>query len=164
MKTEKTISLVGGVDPGKAGWWAILDVATMEIVSNGPLPYIGSGRGATLDHKAVEAVMKKADAWVIERQQAFPKQGLSSTFTTGEGYGALVALAEVSGARVSTPRPRFWTKEAFKGVAGSGKARNVLAAARMFPNLNLKPGRRTKPCDGLADAALLALYGKRIFC
>jgi hypothetical protein len=163
----------------------------MTIVHHGPLPYIGKGRHGSLDHWAIAALMdgpwpwgdglrlKKLsqmtmfgikllpsppDAWVVERQQAWPKQGLSSTFTTGEGYGALVALATLSGGRLVTPRPAEWTKSALRGVPGEGKARNILAAQRMFPELDLCPGRRTKPCDGLADAALLTVYGKMIFC
>jgi len=124
--------------------------------------------------------------FVLEQQQARPQrkvrvnrggkeavvsigQGATSNFTTGVGFG-LWRMALVA-ARVpfEIVHPRTWTKVMLAGVPGEGKERNIISAKRLLPGVNIVPDieagarsdRATKPHDGLADAALLALYGFR---
>lgn len=63
----------------------------------------------------------------------------------GEEGPALAALAARTGYRGRDP-----------------KARSIAAAQRLLPDLDLSPGRRTKPHDGLADAGCLAVYALRV--
>jgi hypothetical protein len=45
---------------------------------------------------------------------------------------------------------------------GQKKARSILEASAQVPGLPLTWGRKTKPHDGLADAALIATYGLQL--
>jgi len=48
-----------------------------------------------------------------------------------------------------------------KDVSGDGKGRSIYVASQRVPTLDLTPGSRRKPHDGLADAALIAEYARR---
>ena len=150
---------IAGIDPGKKGVVAILDAQTMQIVDYLLMPYDGK----ELDCAAVQSFLRQHSPSfaILERQIAMPKQGGSSIFTTGSGYGALRAILVCEGIPYLTPLPSVWTKDVLAGVPGSrkDKGRNIAGARRLFPALDMTPGRRTKPHDGIADAALLAYYG-----
>tara|TARA_Y100001963_G_scaffold157288_1_gene253148 strand:- start:1450 stop:1965 length:516 start_codon:yes stop_codon:yes gene_type:complete len=94
----------------------------------------------------------------IEKQSARPGQGVTSTFSTGYGYGLWVGVLSANGVPFIEVRPKTWTSKMLKDVPGEGKNRSVYAVMNRLPDLDLTPGRKTKPHDGLADAACLALY------
>lgn len=148
-----------GIDPGKSGALALVESSTLQCEDVLLMPYDGK----ELNVLEVSQFLSKADAVVLERQQAMPAQGRGSIFTLGSAYGALRATVALSGKKYMTALPTKWTRIVLEGVPGEGKARNITAAKRLFPELDLTPGRRTKPHDGIADAALLAFYGCRVF-
>lgn len=100
---------------------------------------------------------------VIERAQAMTKngvkQGVSSSFLFGMGYGIWIGVIGALGIPYVTVRPIDWTKRLLKGVPGEGKARSILLASQTFPGIDLVPPGCRKPRDGRADAACLAYYG-----
>ena len=98
----------------------------------------------------------------IEAQQAMPKQGVSSSFLTGRGYGLWEGLVVGLGLPYTIVQPRAWTKAMLAGVSGEGKARSILAAQRRWPAFSLVPKGCRKPDDALADAALIAAYVMRM--
>lgn len=149
-----------GIDPGKSGALACIDSDTLECLGVLLMPY----HGKDLDVLSIREFLEPCSAVVLERQHAMPAQGRSSIFTLGTSFGALRATIVLAGKKYATPLPSMWTRKALEGVPGEGKARNVTAAKRLFPDLDLTPGRRTKPHDGIADAALLAYYGVHLFC
>jgi hypothetical protein len=59
---------------------------------------------------------------------------------------------------VIEPTPQAWQRVVLRDIPGEGKARAVARAAQVA-GLDLMPGRRRKPHDGLADATCLAIYG-----
>ena len=144
-----------GIDPGKQGALAVIGEGEPSILL---MPYVGK----ELDCRAVFSFLKdnEVDGVVLERQIGMAGQGRTSIFSIAKAYGELRACVEILGVPYLTPLPTQWTKVALAGVPGSGKARNVAASRRLFPNVNLTPGRRTKPHDGIADALLLATFGK----
>jgi hypothetical protein len=100
-------------------------------------------------------------AW-LERAGAMPKQGLSSTFKTGRGFGLWEGiLAAIVGLPYDIIAPRTWSKEMFKGTPlGDPKQRSLSKAQRLFPELPLtKPRGRVLSLDGRSDAALIAYFG-----
>lgn len=58
---------------------------------------------------------------------------------------------------------RTWQVVMFAGLGKveDTKAASILAAKRLFPDVNLRPGECRKDQDGLSDALLLAEYGRR---
>jgi len=150
--------VIVGIDPGLRGAIVQLNPKTMQVKGE-LMPYIGK----ELDVRAVIKILKsyKPTSVILERQIGMAGQGRVSIFSIAKSYGELRACVESIGVSYQTPLPSQWTKVALAGVPGKGKERNVAACIRLFPNLDMTPGRTRKPHDGLADAALLAWYGAK---
>lgn len=89
----------------------------------------------------------------IEEVHAMPKQGVSSTFKFGMGYGALLMALTAAGIPFTRVRPQVWQKE--MGCMSRGD-KNVTKrrAQELFPGL--------KVTHAIADALLIAEYGRRV--
>jgi crossover junction endodeoxyribonuclease RuvC len=100
---------------------------------------------------------------VLEKAQSMPKQGVASSFKYGRGYGAAeMALISLQIPYQLVP-PLTWQKPMLHGMPGSDtKARSVNKCRQALPTLDLMPGRRRKPHDGLADAACMALFARQL--
>jgi hypothetical protein len=99
----------------------------------------------------------------IERQQAMPKQGVSSTFSTGYGFGLWIGMLVALRLPYTVVGPREWQKDMLAGTTGDTKARSILRALQLYPGLPLtRPNGRKPTLDGVADAALIATYGLRL--
>lgn len=100
---------------------------------------------------------------VIERQQAYPKQGVVTCFTIGMGFGQLEGLCAGIGCAYSIIGPKDWQKVMYAGLPkGKPKDHSVLMAQRLFPNVSFKASDRcTKIHDGMTDAILIAEYARR---
>jgi hypothetical protein len=90
---------------------------------------------------------------VIEKAQAMPKQGVSSTFKYGTAYGALCAVTALCEIPTHLVSPRRW-KTYF--ALDSDKERSRALAIRLWPGCGLFERKRD---HGRAEAALLARYG-----
>ena len=137
-----------GIDPGKDG--------ALAIVSEGGLveaiPY------DTQAYKNALSGLKTPSVAVLEHVNAMPKQGVTSMFNFGEGFGYLKGLLEAYGIPYELVRPQKWKKEF--GI--SGKNQSIEVCKRLFPGVNLKKTDRCKKDhDGMAEALLMALYARR---
>ena len=98
----------------------------------------------------------------LERAQAMPGQGVSSMFSTGQGFGinkGMLAGLELSFTIVS---PQVWQREMFKGLPKEGKDTTRIVCQRLWPKVDWRASERCKVAhDGLCDAALIAEYGRR---
>jgi len=163
-RMDRRIGLIIGVDPGLSGGIAVLSFGgEVESVSITPTIAVGKSR-REYDIGAMRDLIKDSGAKVafIESQSARPGQGVSSTFKTGYGYGIWVALIISCEVSLNIVAPRTWTSKMLSGVPGDGKDRNILGAKRLFPSTDLRKSERArKPHDGLADALLIAEYGRR---
>jgi crossover junction endodeoxyribonuclease RuvC len=95
---------------------------------------------------------------VLERVASRPGQGVASMFKLGYGVGLWRGILAGRVQTVIEPTPQAWQKVVLRDIPGEGKARAVARAAQVA-GLDLTPGRRRKPHDGLADATCLAIYG-----
>lgn len=117
---------------------------------------------------------------VIEDVHSVFGASASANFSFGFGCGSLFAVLKVLDVPFTKVQPKAWQKEMWQGVKpieintgkqnknGSPKykidtkATSLLAAIRIFPNVNFLASERSKkPHDGLIDAALMAEYGRR---
>ena len=97
---------------------------------------------------------EKPDHVFIEKQQAMPKQGLSSTFATGFGYGIYIGLLVASRVPYTEISPVKWKKDLqvpSDKDAARKRASEILPQASELWQL--------KKDDGLAEAALIAYWG-----
>lgn len=151
-----------GIDPGLDGAVATRDSFGCRVFVT---PTVKLSRGRTYDELAMREILVNTfnPFAVIERQQAFPKQGVNSVFTIGDGYGLWRGIVIGLGIPFQVVAPKTWQK-AMHGVAsGDPKGRSIMACQRMFPHVSLlKSDRCSKPHDGIADALLIAEYGRRI--
>jgi hypothetical protein len=102
----------------------------------------------------------------FEKARPMPKQGVSSTFQTGRGFGIVEMALAALGRIYHVVEPTKWQLVSHAGVTGSEpKVRSFTQSARLFPGLPLtKPNGRVPSMDGRADAALIAYYGIMSVC
>lgn len=146
-----------GIDPGITGAIGLLfgdrlpevvDVPTYQDFNDKP-QYDFRAMYKLLAHYSKEYDMCLA----LEQQQAMPKQGVSSTFKTGRGYGAWQALCDIVTPNVMIVSPRKWKKAL--GLT-SDKEVSRFKAIELFPSL---AGMLCRKKDhNRAEALLLAYY------
>lgn len=160
-----TSTRIIGIDPGLGGAVAVLDGSGRPVsVDDTPSLWVRSGRSRrrAYDVAAMCQMLARdlegngAVHAVIEYQQAMPRQGVRSMFSTGYGYGLWVGLLAGLAIPYTVVAPRKWQSALIMG-RGDRKALSVVTASRLFPGLSIPKGRH-----GRADALLLAEYGRRL--
>jgi crossover junction endodeoxyribonuclease RuvC len=159
-----------GIDNGLKGAIVVID-ESFRLVDYRDTPTLNLGKKGKTKSEFATAEMgkilrdftnsaKRTMIW-LEQAQAMPKQGLSSTFKTGRGFGLWEGICIGLGLRYDIVHPATWTKTVLKDMpAGEPKARSMAKCQRLFPDLPLtKPRGSVLSLDGRADAALIAYYG-----
>lgn len=133
--------------------------AIVQLVRRWSTVYSSSG-------PTVGVEVRRADVFVfVEKAIPFPpkvKAGSLAQFQRGVGRGwqwLLMAL-EIPHELV---HPRTWQIVMHRGLAKDDKKQtSILAAQRYFPGVDLRRNERCKvPHDGIAEALLIAEYGRR---
>jgi crossover junction endodeoxyribonuclease RuvC len=153
-----------GIDPGIKGAIAAIDAHTLEVIEVADTPVIASGNKRLYDISEMTAIIRRVSlpgtaVVTLECAQAMPGQGVTSTFSTGRGFGIWEGILGALDVPYRTARPIVWAKRVLAGVSGKGKERAIRFALRMFPGCELTPKGSRKPRDGRADALCLAYYG-----
>ncbi len=153
-----------GIDPGISGAVALLhpdDSArfwdTPSIKSGGKREY----DGARMHEILVEAQppMGVVLHAYVERAQAMPKQGVTSTFNYGKGYGLWLGLLIGLGIPYTLVSPRTWRKVMMPDMA-KDKGASLLRAKQLFPAVR-RYLQLVKDHDK-AEALLIAAYGRQL--
>ena len=147
--------LVGGIDVGKRGGIAFIDVRSMvaEVFS---MPENFEG--------VIEIFLERKDRVVlvgIEKQQAFPKQGVVSMFTLGWEYGKFIGMFKALKIPFEEISPRSWQKSLGLSCKRNKRNRKELKEASIEKARNLFPYLDIGKHDGKADALLIAEYVRR---
>lgn len=170
-------TLIIGVDPGQKGAIVMLDdraqvhfawAADASGAKNTvPGYFVGAFNARGLAEELRLAVSGHVVArCIFETPLAFAKGGVSSALSTGIGWGQLRATFALVPLPVEETTPAKWSttmlgKPPPGGWKGAKKQEAIDLCRARLPGLNLVlPGCR-KPHDGLADAAVMALYGLR---
>ena len=145
-----------GIDPGHSGAVALID-SDGNLIDIFDTPLLGK----EYDLRAMACLIRDhlPNGCAIETQQAFPKQGGVSNFTTGYGYGLWMGFLTAYGVKHEKVRAQDW-KKALGIPAGSDKSASIAAAQRLFPGGDFT-GPRGGMKDGRADAVLLAEWRRR---
>jgi crossover junction endodeoxyribonuclease RuvC len=150
-------------DPGLRGAIASIDDAgTLDVV---PMPLAAGEMHPGVLASYLVSLNKKIDHVFIEACQAMPKQGVSSMFKYGMGYGMIQGVTAALSLPYTCVKPRDWQRDMHRGTDASSdaKSRSLFAAYNLFPNQDwLASPRCKKPHDGSVDASLIALWGYRL--
>lgn len=98
---------------------------------------------------------------MLEQVIAMPKQSSFSTGTTFEGFGFIKGVAACLKKPYQVIHPITWSAAFCKGMLGDKKSRSIKAAMGLFPRVNLILEGKKRPHDGIAEALLIAEYGRR---
>jgi crossover junction endodeoxyribonuclease RuvC len=147
-----------GYDPGKEGGFGLID-------EHGSL--IECIRMPKHESEIVNYLMNVAGRYhpvtvIMEKAQAMPKQGITSTANYVGAYQFVRGIVVTLGLRYQEVRPSEWKKVVLAGEGDKkSKDTSIRVCERLFPNVDLTPGKCTKPQDGMAEALLIAEYGRR---
>lgn len=139
-----------GIDPGQAGGIAVLgkEIIAYKYHSNTLIDLL---------KKLKEA--KESVKVYVEEVHSMPQQGVVSTFTFGKGFGIILGILEALEINYELVKPQAWKK--FVNVTADKKT-SIERAQQLFPKVSLLPTPRSRvPADGLAEALLIAYYGKQ---
>ena len=139
-----------GVDPGKNGGIAIID-------SDGVIAFPFSEERLLIE---LDGIAQEYECiCYLEHVHAMPKQGVSSTFNFGMNFGFIQGVLKAYEIPYELVTPQKWKKEF---SCTSDKNTSIEVCKRLFPNANLKATDRCKKDhDGMAEALLIAEYGRR---
>jgi hypothetical protein len=166
-----------GIDPGKQGY---ITTCFNDELTFYAIPMIGKKVYDVKELANIFAFINKADTkiyCVLEDVHAKYGSSAGSTFEFGFGLGLIEGLLAANGIPYSKIQPKKWQKQMFEGVkelskpSSTGKtmvtdtkAMALIAAKRMFPDVDLRDTKRcTTPHDGKVDSLLMCEYCKRNF-
>ena len=144
-----------GIDPGQSGGIGVI----WDDIEAFPMP--GSEQDivkliANIRQKAPEIVV------ILEKAQAMPKQGIVSTGKYMESYGFIKGALAAMKIPFQEVRPAVWKREILSGeIDKRDKNTSIRICGRIFPQVGLILPRCRKPHDGMAEALLIAEYGRR---
>lgn len=159
-----TLRVTFGVDPGLSG-----AIATLIDGEPGPMldmPTILVGKRNEVDGERIQRFIREvranhagADfAACLEQVGSVPmegrKQGGSSMFNFGDGFGAVRTAFACSGVATTRVYPQVWKRH--MGLIGTDKDASRQLALRRFPETVAM--LRRKKDSGRADALLMALW------
>ena len=141
-----------GVDPGKNGGIAIID-------SDGVIAFPFSEERLLIE---LDGIAQEYECiCYLEHVHAMPKQGVSSTFNFGMNFGFIQGVLKAYKIPYELVTPQKWKKEF---SCTSDKNTSIEVCKRLFPGVNLKATDRCrKDHDGMAEALLIAEYGRRSY-
>ena len=143
-----------GIDPGKTGAIGVIS----DVVAIYDVPMInGDYNFYEMWRLLSKLVFHQAAYLSLEKQQSMPKQGVSSTFSTGRGYGAWEAFCAVLTPDCEIVNPRKWKK---KLGLDSDKEKSRKLAIEIYPSM--ADMLKRKRDHNRAEALLLAHYTKLI--
>lgn len=172
--------VIVGADPGLSGGIAVLDYETGELLKyfamptrvedppkkkktkNGTKQVQSNEIDVTkIWEELSEYSLKKV---VIEKVGAMPKQGVTSMFTFGQGYGRLLGVLYVltdDVEWVTKVTPQKWQAHLFGADRYGGNTKELSAAyvKKHYPRAEIVPYRCRTPHDGITDSICIARYG-----
>ncbi len=145
------MSYILGIDPGKGGGLAVIDMETGALIECVAMPE------TIADISSFIEKYKDAQSAYIEIVHSMPKQGVASTFTFGQFYGYVQMAVVAHKIRYKDVLPAKWQSalgmKSKKGEAKADHKRRLKGKAQqLFPTAKVTLKN--------ADALLLAEYGR----
>lgn len=164
--------IICGIDPGKGGAIAIIDPEGDPSVAVYPMPVVRSAKGRDEYDEAhiarslaVFGQTGRRPFVFLEKGQPLPPKmgGTAANFQRGYARGLFVGIFHALTISHELVAPRIWQATMHAGTSGDDlKQRSIVAAQRLFPGVSLlRTERSKKPHDGMAEALLIAEWGRR---
>jgi hypothetical protein len=148
-----------GIDPGLTGGIVAIN-AVGELHFAHAMPCLGDAVDCAEFARLLRVARLERCLAVLESVHSMPKQGVASSFKFGRVFGMVEGVVAALGIPYLLVTPQRWQKVMHAGCHHDDpKERSRVAAARLFPQIDLRIGRARKPHTGLIDALLLAAYG-----
>jgi hypothetical protein len=148
-----------GVDCGLSGALAVVEMidgipALADVID---MPVVGSGAKARVNVLAVaQWIRSRAPSLAyIERGQAMPRQGVSSSFLYGRSIGAVEAAVTLCQVPITIVEPSVWKRQFH--LNGGDKEQSRLLALQKFPQQHALLARKRD--HNRSEAILLAVWG-----
>lgn len=139
-----------GIDPGKSGGIAFISKSFQRAVK---MPETERDLWQQLmDARDVGESDEGDVVAYLEKVGPMPKQGVTSVWTFGQGYGATRMALIGLGIRFETVTPQRWQK-AMGCMSGGDKNVTKRKAQELFPSLKIT--------HAIADSLLIAEHGRR---
>lgn len=161
------MSKIVGIDPGLTGSIALIEDNNVELYHDYTL---NLGKRTTYDQNKMRELLVSInpDIVYIERQQAFPGQGVVSMFSTGFGFGLWLGILTGLSIPFQVVSAKIWQMDFFAGQKHPKMKKQELKnlsykmASQLYPAHSKKlVGKRGGALDGCSDALLIATYGLR---
>lgn len=158
-----------GIDPGQEGAFVLLNNTGVLLHLKMPVIRLKNNSKYTVHYDIPHIVSfitkikrKYASTHVfIEQIHAASGQGVSSMFSMGFGYGLLCGIINALSLPITHVKPDTWKKELMPGMP-KDKLASCVIVGRLFPGaLPILKTPRGKPDHNIADAILIAEWGRR---
>lgn len=147
-----------GIDVGKKGATCVIDGNDVKVYSWDDSQFVYLMRGLSEEAEANGTSIVAC----VEKVGSFSGQGVKSMFSFGRSLGFVEGVLSGCWISYQLVPPVTW-KRSF-GLLNTEKRQSIEVAKKLLPGINLYPTDRCHvESDGMADAALLALYAKRNF-
>jgi crossover junction endodeoxyribonuclease RuvC len=159
--------LIIGIDPGLRGASVAIGFKSGRYIDGFDCPIVSVGKRdefmprTMAQHLKRQAGLLNSEAHVfLELAGVRPKQSAQSGLKTGRGMGIWEGILAALGIPHTIVAPGKWMAKMVSGSRSEKKQRAMLAAEKMFPEMNLF-GPLGGARHGRADAALIAAWGRR---
>lgn len=154
-----------GIDPGKEGAIAIMDLDSSDIIKF-KMPLIGN----KIDTHSLSKELSryKENSFIgVEDVHAIHGASAGATFSFGHSCGILEGIICTLSIPYVAVTPKEWQKECWQGIPEQKKSNgrvdtkkmSLLAVSRLYPVLDLKESSRCRiPHEGIVDAVLICHY------
>lgn len=150
-----------GIDPGKSGGIAALTQFSKHKDSfqvAEPMPETELGIYDLLYG------FRDVEVCYLEKVHAMPKQGVTSMFTFGQGYGFIRGVLSALQIPFVDVHPKTWMKGLGIPLQGKNKLKLLKTAQQMFPKFDLWKQPKTKGKQlAVCDAMLIAEFARRTY-
>lgn len=163
-----------GIDNGTSGGIAIIDGDSGTVLKLELMPVYDIGSTTFIDEEKLKEIIEYSPCHIIfEQGQKNPLFGTKGNFSNGYSFGVVNTVIRMLKKPHTLVNPQTWQKALFQDVRGlmkskanpkgmSTKDASFEMCKRLYPEISLLPTPRSKkPHDGLADALLMAVYGRR---
>jgi crossover junction endodeoxyribonuclease RuvC len=147
-----------GIDPGKSGGFAEITEYASGDITYKTFPWDDV---LFTDFLSKLKRTEHSIIAIVEKVSAMPNQGVVSMFNFGKSCGFIEGALTQCHIPYQLIIPQRWKREF---SLNKSKDDSILVCKHLFPDANLmRNARCIKPSDGMAEALLIAEYGRRLY-